>query len=642
MKKITYLLILCSVIWNGNAQSKILDSLKASVNLENQDTVLLNNYWLIAREYMSIDLDSFAKYIDALEEVSLKNNNFKLTRIYDAKGLKFMYQNKLDSAEFYFKKALGLAKDNFNPIETSTIYTNYSTLLQKKRELNKAIEYLKKGIDLVKDNEAEVCLLYFNLASFYLDLELYSEAKKYLKLAYIKASMSGDKRVEGYALAGLGHLFNTNQQKDSAKYYLQKGIRICQEASNPQICHIVNLMLGELYLEEENYKLAKTYVLNTKRFAEIRNAPDDILRSYMYLGRVEGFLGNYKSSKKNYEKFEKLYDSIYFGNVGMSEFRYWADFEMERGNFKEATRLLKKYVSIKDSVVTVENRALLADADAKFDSEKKDKELAEQKLAIEKNELELQKKKTQYSYMTGALLVVGVGSVLLWFLYQQRQKRKDQEIIALKREQQVQTLESLMEGEEKERLRIAKELHDGVNVDLSAIKYKLTSLLEKNNQVINEAVTMIDKSCEQVRAISHNLIPPALNDFSLIETLEDFCTTANGIHDPEIVFNHIGEAIKISKKAEVNIFRIVQEIVNNSVKHAEASEITVQISHRSHTLQLTVEDNGIGFDRNKVKSKGIGLQNIQSRVDYLNAKLDFDSSDKGTSYIVDINTKELV
>ncbi len=642
MKKITCLLILYSVIWNGNAQSKILDSLKASVNLKNQDTILLNNYWLIAREYMSIDLDSFAKYIDALEEVSLKNNNFKLARIYDAKGLKFMYQNKLDSAEFYFKKALGLAKENFNPIETSTIYTNYSTLLQKKRELNKAIEYLKKGIDLVKDNEAEVCLLYFNLASFYLDLELYSEAKKYLKLAYIKASMSGDKRVEGYALAGLGHLFNTNQQKDSAKYYLQKGIRICQEDSNPQICHIVNLMLGELYLEEENYKLAKTYVLNTKRFAEIRNAPDDILRSYMYLGRVEGFLGNYKSSKKNYEKFEKLYDSIYFGNVGMSEFRYWADFEMERGNFKEATRLLKKYVIIKDSVVTVENRALLADADAKFDSEKKDKELAEQKLAIEKNELELQKKKTQYSYMTGALLVVGVGSVLLWFLYQQRQKRKDQEIIALKREQQVQTLESLMEGEEKERLRIAKELHDGVNVDLSAIKYKLTSLLEKNNEVINEAVSMIDKSCEQVRAISHNLIPPSLKDFSLIETIEDFCTTTNNLHTQEVTFNHIGEAIHISKKAEVNIFRIVQELVNNSVKHAEATEIAVQISHRENVIQLTVEDNGKGFDKEKVKNGGIGLQNIQSRVDYLNAKLDFDSNNKGTSYIIDINTNELV
>jgi len=232
--------------------------------------------------------------------------------------------------------------------------------------------------------------------------------------------------------------------------------------------------------------------------------------------------------------------------------------------------------------------------------------------------------------------------LLTWFLYKQRQKRKDQEILSLKREQQVKTLELLMEGEEKERLRIAKELHDGVNVDLSSIKYKLTSLLEKNNEVINEAVAMIDKSCEQVRAISHDLIPPSLKDFSLTDAIKDFCVTKNGLHKPEIICNIIGNEVTVSKKAEINIFRIVQELVNNSIKHANASEIDVQISYQPKHIQITVEDNGKGFNRDIVGRSGIGLQNINSRVEYLNAKLDFTSDAKGTSYVIDINTDKIV
>ncbi len=240
------------------------------------------------------------------------------------------------------------------------------------------------------------------------------------------------------------------------------------------------------------------------------------------------------------------------------------------------------------------------------------------------------------------ILIVSLllASILLWFLFQQRQKRIQQQLITIQREQEVRTLESLMEGEEKQRLRIAKELHDGVNGDLSAIKFKLSSLLKMNNTVIKEAVTMIDRSCEQVRAISHNLVPPSLKDFNLLEAVEEYCQSMNSIHSPEISFQHLGNDITLDKKQEANIYRIVQELVTNSVKHAEAKEINVQLSHQESVLQLTVEDDGKGFDKNKVESDGIGLQNVSSRIDYLNATLDFVSNEKGTSYTIsmDANT----
>jgi signal transduction histidine kinase len=262
-------------------------------------------------------------------------------------------------------------------------------------------------------------------------------------------------------------------------------------------------------------------------------------------------------------------------------------------------------------------------------------------LQLQQKKNELQKADIQNKYFSGISLLFLMVSILLFILYKQYRKQKDKEIISLKREQQVKTLESLILGEEKERFRIAKELHDGVNGDLSAIKYKLTSLLEKNNIVINEAVEMIDKSCEHVRAISHNLIPPSLEKFNLIEAVDDYCASANDIHEPEITFQHIGKEVNIPKKVEVNIFRIIQEIITNSIKHAKATEINVQVSNQNNNLQITIEDNGVGFNKDKVSGDGIGLKNIQSRVDYLNASLDLVSNNKGTSYTIEIDTSKL-
>lgn len=198
----------------------------------------------------------------------------------------------------------------------------------------------------------------------------------------------------------------------------------------------------------------------------------------------------------------------------------------------------------------------------------------------------------------------------------------------------------MIEGEEKERMRIAKDLHDGVNGDLAVIKYKLSSLLEMNNSIIDEAITMIDDSCQQVRAISHNLIPPSLESFDLIEATREHCARLNDV-TPEtaITFQFLGDKIDLPKKTEANVFRIIQELVANAISHAEASEIDVQISSRDNTIQITVEDNGKGFDKNNVESDGIGLSNVQSRADYLNADIDFISNEKGTSYTINIDKK---
>ena len=135
------------------------------------------------------------------------------------------------------------------------------------------------------------------------------------------------------------------------------------------------------------------------------------------------------------------------------------------------------------------------------------------------------------------------------------------------------------------------------------------------------------------------MVPPSLKNFSLLEAVEEYCQSMNSIHEPEVHFQQVGDTIDLDKKQEANLFRIVQELVTNSIKHAEAKEINVQLSHLENTLQLTVEDDGKGFDPKTAKSDGIGMQNVQSRVDYLNATIDFVSNEQGTSYSITMNTK---
>ncbi|WP_271785377.1 sensor histidine kinase [Aquimarina algiphila] len=146
---------------------------------------------------------------------------------------------------------------------------------------------------------------------------------------------------------------------------------------------------------------------------------------------------------------------------------------------------------------------------------------------------------------------------------------------------------------------------------------------------------MLDNTVEQVRRISHNLAPSSLLNFNLIEVIQQFCDRINSSNPLNTSFQYFGKQFKLEKEKETVIYRIIQELTNNIIKHANATEALIQINSYENKLHITVEDNGIGFDPD-VKSHGIGLQNIKSRVSLLNANLDIHSSAEGTSFNIEI------
>lgn len=193
--------------------------------------------------------------------------------------------------------------------------------------------------------------------------------------------------------------------------------------------------------------------------------------------------------------------------------------------------------------------------------------------------------------------------------------------------------EAVLKGEEKERTRLARDLHDGLGGMLSGIKYSFQNmkgnliLTQENAQDFERSMDMLDSSIREMRRVAHNLMPEALVKFGLDTALKDFFKEINRSGILKVRYQSIGlDTTSLDQTLSITVYRIIQELINNTIKHAGASEAVVQISLSDGQLSITAEDNGKGFDLAKVKGvKGIGWSNIQNRIDFLKGTFDIRS-----------------
>jgi signal transduction histidine kinase len=242
-------------------------------------------------------------------------------------------------------------------------------------------------------------------------------------------------------------------------------------------------------------------------------------------------------------------------------------------------------------------------------------------------------------FIASLLIFITFLSGLLIFVFQFRKKE-----ILHKQEKQLIALNSLLEGQELERSRMAKDLHDGVGGILSSIKLNLTSM--KGNQIIDEndvhifnrSLIQLDNAIKEMRRIAHNMMPEALLKFGINEAVKDFCDDLNSNKVIKVKFIPVNNFQIPLKTTEVMIFRIIQELVNNSLKHANPKNILIQFSENNNRLFLIVEDDGIGFDTTTLASKkGTGIKNIQSRVEILKGSILIESETaRGTTATIEI------
>jgi signal transduction histidine kinase len=236
--------------------------------------------------------------------------------------------------------------------------------------------------------------------------------------------------------------------------------------------------------------------------------------------------------------------------------------------------------------------------------------------------------------LTGVILLLFMGVTLLIFFFTSRKKIVDKELEKKKLEvtHQKEIIQSIIITQEEERKRIAQDLHDEISSNLNVINLNANLLKDgdlspEEYLIVNNGILeATDRTLESARKIAHNLLPPILEEFGFKDAVEELADSFNNSRKINIKYNIKYTKKYLNSQNELHLFRITQELINNSVRHGKAKNSTINISHKDHKLIFSYTDNGIGFNSAKNENKkGLGMKNIESRVSLLNGKYSFGS-----------------
>ena len=224
------------------------------------------------------------------------------------------------------------------------------------------------------------------------------------------------------------------------------------------------------------------------------------------------------------------------------------------------------------------------------------------------------------------VVVLITGLFFFVIIYQRKMIKNQVQLRRLEDVQQQELLKAVIETQETERKRLAEDLHDSVGQVLSAIKLKLHRLDKLNevegvNELLIDTRKLTDECIQEIRNIIHNVLPPVLTDFGLIDALKALCTKMDENTSIQVTFSKKLDDMRFPSQIELTLYRIAQELFGNAVKHSEATSIHVDLSKQGNTLVMSFRDNGKGFDIDSVKH-GFGLKNLRSRASLINGKID--------------------
>lgn len=568
----------------------------------------------------------YSRNLDRIGEVK-KSLNYK------HKGLLLTEKNGINSLSIYYYIAIANAYHYNNKLDSSTYY------------INKAENLIKKDNNL-KDWQWQV---YYKRALVQTSLNNLDKAANNYQLMWneVDKSSISTSQNRGFALWVITYFFvQTNQFPEEQTKFLNL-LATQYEQKDPDVpsghIDLRNLFKDEIKSQNiDKYKKLATisnslnhinsYYYNTETLAQILNKENRPKEAIFFLKKLEQKLqqvekpifqiGTYKNLTKNY---------------------------IASNNYVEAFRFREKEYKLRDSLISNKMRDNVAELEVSYETEKKERQIAEQELTIER------KDKEQYQIKLGiiALAIIFILS-LLFFIYRiklqkkftiQQEQLRLKEITTLKQNNKLLALNSMIEGQESERLRIAQDLHDSLGGLLSTVKSHFSIIqreikqLEKLN-ITSKTNSLIDEACTEVRRISHNMLPHSLTISGLQGVLEDIKEQLE-TEGYEVIFEMDDLHKSNDTTRDVMIYRLLQEIISNMRKHANAKSIFLQILKTDNTYSILFEDDGKGFDyQQAIEKEGLGLKSINSRVAYLDGSIDWDSRiEQGTSITITIPVK---
>ncbi|MCE7044086.1 sensor histidine kinase [Dyadobacter sp. CY312] len=472
------------------------------------------------------------------------------------------------------------------------------------------------------------------------DYFMHAYAEQYLKKAqqYFERTRNMPKVIE--SRLGLENIAqNVEPMPPGLKTHLRETVRLSVQYKQPYSQAYALSLLANTYSRAKQPDSAYYFASRSLIISKRLQVNWLIALNHFYLGLVEQFRHN---SMAAIEAYQKSYDlSKAENSLGMMQelSRHTADSYSRMGDYKRAyewsLRRLDYTVQFYASEQTKSIR--LQELDSQIET-----------LAVEKQLVEEQRHNQNVlnSVLFVGLVISIIGVFTLVYLRRQQKLIDHQHTVIAQqqiRQLELKSLRAMIEGQEGERSRIARDLHDGLGIQLSRIKLFIEAHQEELPSSIKRPLNQfLDEACTETRLISNDLRPYALSTFGLVTALEDLVQKLNLVNKTKLILDHYGQMPPLGDEAAAMIYRVVQELLNNALKHAHAQVVTVQLMVNEEAILISVDDDGLGADFDNLLSKGNGIANINSRIAYLGGHVMWQSEvGKGTAVMISLPMQKL-
>ncbi|QDW24681.1 sensor histidine kinase [Pedobacter sp. KBS0701] len=625
-------------------QKKITDSSRASTNF------LLVEYWKFKDTLKS------KAYLEA-GTAAAKNDKFLNALALFSKGQYYFNWNKAKASDAFKKAAEALS-----PFNTKIAYAkraaswyNYALMnvdkmgydFMTKITLEKAIPIIEKTGD-----PARIAYYYTQLSTILMNNYQFSKATAYNEkaIALLETKNPGSTDLLFSYLSGVS-IYCYDNQADKAQVLLEKAQRLLKP-------YPTSLNYPIYYYNEALYYTTKT--LYDKALASIDKGIPLAKKYNQKQVYQQFFFSRYDiyQKQKNYARARQiLLDIVKEGTLTAKSndratiYSELAKMSEKLGDYKEAYRWLTKYRQTNDSINTDQTKVKINELETKYRSARNQQKI--QVLQSENKQAQLNARNDRLYRLILGLICLFLLLLLVFVLLTARSRRKlaqqkeinyKQQLSEMERKQQLKITKAMLEGEELERERVARDLHDGLGGMLSGVKIGLSGWTDtqpgiSEDKDLHRIIGQLDTSVTELRRIARNMVPETLLKFGLETALKDLCEfyMRDGLHITSEMF---GIQKDIAMNVQLNIYRIVQELISNAIKHAHADNLILQCSQNENTIFITFEDNGRGFDMDTLSDKkGMGLDNLKNRIAFLQGKFEVHSAPgEGTSIDIELKT----
>jgi len=659
---LTLSLLLTSLALSAqNGMEQQLDSLENELKHAKADTTKVNVMCLLTRAYGGIDSVKTFQMGQGALDLSKKANYLKgITDAHIAIAGGYLDYFDLDKAEYFYKKGIQyaeklVAKDSSEANLKLWMrgYFNLGVTYGRKGDSEKEIQYYKKTLPIAQKlmDTLFIAITNTNLGIKYMNFGRFDEALKRFTQSGEQYESLGNPDDVIFDRLAYSILLYQLDSLPKMKLILNRAKKTLDKTPNHINWHLYYSQLG-IYLSGTG-KYSKAIEAYDMAFNLLQKNRMSGQYYALYLKYAETYeqMKNFEMAEKYMKKHLNIAKTIGSKEKEIKPSFRLSKYEAEMGNYKNAYNHLKNYVTITDSLQLQETTQQIKRLELEYNTTKKEKEILVLKNEKAETALSLEKKKSQ-AYLMGVAISALAFSLLMGYLFYRNKLRKAHEkermqkaeVELLKQEQQNKIFSAMIEGQEKERKRLAIDLHDGLGGRLSGISLNLTKLNKDQpkqypKKKLQKMMKDLDDSLIELRSIARNMMPETLMKFGLQAALKDYCSSMNG-NRTSVTLQFYGSEKGIGIQQQVTIYRVIQELINNAIKHAKASEVLVQYIREENSVDITVEDNGVGLDDKILKngSSGMGFSNLRTRVAYLKGDLDFHTeNNEGTTVNVHIN-----